>query len=66
MTTAKSADKRAAKQGSGQGGISNAAGTETGPGSSAESRSKKDNIRSIAGAGSPKTARNRPGHKANS
>ncbi len=35
MTTAKGADKLAAKQGSGQGGISNAAGTETGPGSSA-------------------------------
>ncbi len=35
MTTAKSADKLAAEQGSGQGGISNAARTETGPGSSA-------------------------------
>ena len=66
MTTVKSADERAAKQGSGQGSISNAAGTETGPGSSAESRSKKDSVRSIAGAGSPKTTRNRPGHRANS
>lgn len=65
MTTAKKADKRAAKQGSGQGSVSNAAGTETGPGSSAESRSKKDGVHGIAGTGSPKTARNRPGHKAN-
>ena len=65
MTTAKQADKRAAKQHSGQGGVSNAAGTATGPGSSAASRSKQDNVHGNAGSGSPKAARNRPGHKAN-
>lgn len=42
MTKAKNADHRAAIKGSGQGTESNAAGTATGPGSSAESRSKKD------------------------
>lgn len=66
MTTARSAGRRAAKQGYGQCGISNAAGAKTGPGSSAESRSKKDSVRSIAGAGFPETARNRPGQRADS
>lgn len=64
MTTAKQADKRAEKQHSGEGSVSNAAGPSTGPGSSAESRSKQDGVHDIAGTGSPKTARNRPGHKA--
>ena len=63
MTTAKKANERAAEKGSGKGGASNAAGTQTGPGSSAESRSKQSDVRDIGGAGSAKTTRNRPGHK---
>jgi hypothetical protein len=65
MTTAKKADRRAAEKGSGQGGISNAEGTATGPGSTPASASKKDNQRSIGGTGSAKAAKSRPGHNAN-
>ncbi len=65
MTTAKKADKAAEEKGSGKGGASNAGGTATGPGSSSASATKQDNQRSIGGAGSTKTDRNRPGHKAN-
>jgi hypothetical protein len=63
MTTAKQADRRAAEKNSGQGGVSNADGTATGPGSSAASRSKQDNQHSIKGAGSAKANASRPGHK---
>jgi hypothetical protein len=66
MTTAKKADKRAEETGSGKGGTSNAAGTATGPGSSAASRDSHDAQRDIGGAGSAKTGNKRPGHKANS
>jgi hypothetical protein len=63
MTTAKKADERAAKQGSGQGGTSNTGGTATGPGSSSASAQDKGNQREIGGSG--KGDRGRPGHKAN-
>jgi hypothetical protein len=63
MTAAKKADERAAKQGSGQGSVSNAAGTATGPGSSSASAAEKGNQRDIGGSGSAKADRNRPGHK---
>ena len=66
MTKAAQANHRAAEKGSGQGGESNAAGTAAGPGSSPASRSKKDTQHSIAGNGSDKAARGRPGHKTNS
>jgi hypothetical protein len=65
MTTAKKADERAAKQGSGQGGTSNTGGTATGPGSSSASAQDKGNQREIGGSGSAKGDRGRPGHKAN-
>jgi hypothetical protein len=65
MTTPKKADERAAKQGSGQGGTSNAGGTATGPGSSSASAQDKGNQREIGGSGSAKGDRGRPGHKAN-
>ena len=65
MTTAKKANERAAKQGSGQGGTSNAGGTATGPGSSSASAQDKGNQREIAGSGSAKGNAGRPGHKAN-
>jgi hypothetical protein len=65
MTTAKKADRRAEETGSGKGGTSNAGGTARGPGSSSAGAAKDGEQRSIAGKGSPKTAKNRPGHKAN-
>ncbi len=66
MTTAKKADKAAAEKGSGGGSrIGNEGGTATGPGSSSASAKEKGNQHDIGGAGSPKTTRNRPGHKAN-
>jgi hypothetical protein len=63
MTKAKSADRRAAEKGSGQGSVSNKDGTATGPGSSAKSRSKQDRQHAIGGQGSATAARSRPGHK---
>lgn len=65
MTTAKKKDRRAAETGSGQGsGPGNAGGTATGPGSSsASSAADKGNQREIAGSGSRKADRGRPGHK---
>ena len=63
MTTAKKADRRAEELGSGQGSVSNESGTSTGPGSFPGSGDKGDNPNSIGGAGSNKTANNRPGHK---
>jgi hypothetical protein len=63
MTTEKKANRRAAETGSGQGSISNAGGTATGPGSSPGTGSKQDNQRNIAGTGSAKAAAGRPGHK---
>ena len=65
MTTAKKANERAAKQGSGQGGTSNAGGTATGPGSSSASAQDKGNQREIRGSGSAKADSGRPGHKTN-
>jgi len=66
MTTAKKANQRAEKLHSGQGTTSNAGGTAAGPGSSSAPETKTEAQRSIAGAGSPKTAGNRPGHKTHS
>jgi hypothetical protein len=67
MATSKKADRRAAEKGSGKGGVSNAGGTATGPGSSsASSALGKENQRNIGGTGSAKAARNRPGHKTTS
>lgn len=64
MTTAKKADERAEKLGSGQGGRSNEAGTAAGPGSSSASAQDKGNQREIGGSGSAKGDAGRPGHKA--
>jgi hypothetical protein len=63
MTTEKKANKRAAETGSGQGSISNADGPATGAGSAPSAEPRHDNQRTDAGAGSAKTAHNRPGHK---
>jgi hypothetical protein len=66
MTTSKKSDQRAAAQGSGEGGTSNAGGTATGPGSSsASSAAEKGNQRDIGGSGSAKADQARPGHKTN-
>jgi hypothetical protein len=65
MTTSKKADRRASERGSGKGGVSNAGGTATGPGSSSASAVGKENQRNIGGTGSAKAARGRPGHKTN-
>jgi hypothetical protein len=67
MTTRQKADKaaeRAAEEKGKSGGQeSNARGTAAGPGSSSATHEKGDNQRDIGGAGSDKTAHNRPGHK---
>lgn len=65
MTTRDKADKAAEKAGSGKGGPSNEAGTARGPGSSAGAAAKHgEGPEQNQGAGSAKTERNRPGHKA--
>jgi hypothetical protein len=63
MTGSKNADRRAEEKGSGKQGVSNEAGTATGPGSSSASTSKSQNQRDIAGSGSAKAQASRPGHK---
>jgi hypothetical protein len=65
MTTAKKVDRAAAKKGSGQDGVSKAAGSATGSGSFSASAAKQENQGSISETASEKTGRSRPRHKAN-
>ena len=65
MTTEKKANERAAKQGSGQGEVSNAAGPSAGAGTAPSQGAKHDNQRDIGGSGSGKATSGKPGHKAN-
>ena len=65
MTTAKKANERAEKTGSGKGGISNEEGPAAGAGRAPSQEARHDNQRDIGGTGSPKSDGGRPGHKAN-